>query len=112
MAAQQQDDDGGNIGRQSDGRDQAGEQAQNAQSDVSRFRVGLKELLAFHLLRVKQADEGRSENALIDYAVQPVDGFLRLLEKAADLAQHQLKGNKDERYNAQDGQRQPPVDRK
>ncbi len=39
-------------------------------------------------------------------------GFLRLLEKRADFAQHQLKRDGDERNNAQDSERQPPVDGK
>ncbi len=73
MAAQQQDDDGRDIGGERDGRDQAGEQAQNAQPEVSRLGVGRQEFLVFDLLRVEQPDQRGAQNAFVDHAVQPVD---------------------------------------
>ncbi len=110
MTAEREDHNCRHIDRQCYRWDQTGEQSQDTQPQISGFGIRRHELLSFDLLRVQKAYQRSSEDAFVDDAVQPVDGFLRLLEKSSDFAQHQLKGDRDERDDTQYAESQPPVD--
>ena len=109
-AAQQKNDDGGQIDGQGDGRDHGGHDAQDGEADIPGLGVRGSEFFRLEALRIEDADERGSEDALIDDAVQPVDGFLAALEQNPDLPQREEKGAANHGHHAQDAQPQPPVD--
>src|SRR4029077_2126278 len=101
-AAEQKNDDGGQIDGQRDGRNHSGHDAQDGEADIPGFGVRCSKFFSLEALRIEDADERRSENALIDDAVQPVDGFLTALEQNSDLPEREEKGPTDYRHHAQD----------
>ena len=91
-AAEQKNDDGGQIDGQGDGRDHGGHDAEDGEADIPGLGVRGSEFFSLEALRIEDADERGSEDALIDDAVQPVDGFLTALEQNSDLPEREEKG--------------------
>jgi hypothetical protein len=80
-AAEEQNDDGGQINGQGDGRDHSGHDPEDGEAYVPGFGVRGSEFFSLEALGIEDADERRSKDALVDDPVQPVDGFLAPLEQ-------------------------------
>ncbi len=79
-AAEQKNDDRRRIDSQGDGRDQGGHDAEDGEADIPRFGIRDREFLSLESLGIEDADERGAQDALVDDAVLPVDGFLTALE--------------------------------